>query len=62
MTPPRRPDKTGQPEVRREASADEASRGFQELVREGQELRRAFEARTAKMRVITPDDMKVRSR
>ena len=41
--------------------ADEAA-AFHALVREGQEMRRAFEAKTAKMRILTPDDMKVRSR
>lgn len=35
---------------------------FEALVREGQELRRTFDARTAGMRVITADDMKTRSR
>lgn len=35
---------------------------FRQLVAEGQELRRAFDSETARMRVITPDDMKTRSR
>ena len=35
---------------------------FRRLVDDGQELRRAFDAQTARMRVITPDDMKIRSR
>ena len=35
---------------------------FHRLVTEGQELRRAFDSQTAKTRLITPDDMKTRSR
>ena len=35
---------------------------FLRLVKEGQELRREFELKTAPMRVITPDDLKRRSR
>ena len=35
---------------------------FRKLVSDGQELRRAFDTQTARMRVITPDDMKIRSR
>lgn len=35
---------------------------FRQLVAEGQELRRAFDAKTSRMRVITSDDMKIRSR
>lgn len=35
---------------------------FRRLLAEGQELRRVFDAQTAGMRVITPDDMKTRSR
>ena len=35
---------------------------FRQLLAEGQELRRAFNSETARMRVITPDDMKTRSR
>ena len=39
-----------------------AEREFDELVREGQDLRRAFEARTAGMRVLTAEDLARRSR
>ena len=35
---------------------------FADLLREGQDLRRAFEARTAGMRVLTAEDLARRSR
>jgi hypothetical protein len=48
--------------ARRESSAVGPMTPLRDLVREGQELRRAFDAQTARMRVITSDDMKIRSR
>ena len=55
--------KHGEPAHQPLAPHDEGEAvAFQALVREGQEMRRAFEAKTAKMRIITPDDLKVRSR
>lgn len=47
---------------RRDAQGADKAATLRELVREGQELRRAFDAQTVRMRVITPDDMKGRSR
>jgi len=45
-------------EFKEEQVLDEQT--FRQLVAEGQELRRAFDSETARMRVITPDDMKTR--
>ena len=38
------------------------SEQFRELVREGEELGREFDRRTAKMQRLTADDLKMRSR
>jgi len=56
MTPPC--DARVNPESPRASDAPSLA----DLIREGQALRRAFDKQTATMRVITPDDLKMKMR